>query len=34
MHSMVTVVNHTVWYVWKLLRELILHVPITRFKKG
>lgn len=31
MHSMMTTVNTTVSYIWKLLREKILKVLITRY---
>lgn len=33
MSSMVTIVNKTVLYIWKLLREWILKILITRKKK-
>lgn len=31
-NSMITIVNIAVWYTWKLLREYILKVLITRTK--
>lgn len=31
MHSMMATVKNTVSYIWKLLREKILKVPITRY---
>ena len=33
MYTMVTIVNNTVLYTWKLLKELIVNVLITRTKR-